>query len=91
LLSSFGLIMAKYNTAGEEEFTEVVGDTYTGRNNADGSTNIVLNDGSTYTGYHHACGAINAVITTSNAQALHANGSQYVILQADTVGYTPVG
>lgn len=83
--------MARYNTAGEEELTEQVGDTYTGRNNPDGSTNIVLNDGSTYTGRNHPSGAMNAVITTSHAVANHPNGSQYVILQADGVGYTPVG
>jgi hypothetical protein len=83
--------MARYNAAGEVELTEQVGDTYTGYNNADGSINIVLNDGSEYTGRTHPSGAMNAVITTSRAQANHANGSQYVILQADEVGYTPVG
>ena len=83
--------MPRYNTAGEIELTANDGSTYTGRNNVDGSINIVLNDGSTYTGRNHPNGSLNAVITTSRAQAQHANGSQYVILQADGVGYTPVG
>lgn len=83
--------MPRYNTAGEVELTSVVGDAVHGFHNATGSINYVVNDGSTYTGYNHPSGAINAVITTSRAQARHANGSQYIILQADTVGYTPVG
>jgi len=83
--------MPRYNAAGEEELTVQVGNTYTGRNNPNGSTNIVTNDGSTYTGRNHPSGAMNAVITTSRLTANHPNGSQYVILQADGVGYTPVG
>lgn len=83
--------MPRYNTTGEVELTENDGSAYSGRHNADGSLNIVLNDGSAYTGRNHPNGSLNAVITTSRAQATHANGSQYVILQADGVGYTPVG
>lgn len=83
--------MPRYNAKGETELTAVAGNALHGRHNADGSLNYVVNDGSTYTGYNHRSGAINAVITTSRAQARHANGSQYIILQADGVGYTPVG
>lgn len=83
--------MPLYNSAGEVELTSVAGNALHGRQAANGSINYVVNDGSTYTGYNHPSGAINAVITTSRAQALHPNGSQYIILQADGVGYTPVG
>jgi hypothetical protein len=83
--------MPKHNARGEVELTSVAGNALHGRNAADGSTNFVINDGSTYTGYNHRSGAINGVITTSRAATRHPNGSQYVILQADGVGYTPVG
>lgn len=83
--------MPRHNSKGEVELTSQVGNTYTGLHNPDGSMNFVINNGTTYTGYRHPSGAINGVITTSRAQAIHPNGSQYVILQADGVGYTPVG
>jgi len=83
--------MPRYNTKGEVELTSLPGNALHGRHNADGSLNMVINDGSTYTGRNHPSGALNAVITTSRAAAQHPNGSQYVILQADGVGYTPVG
>lgn len=83
--------MAHYNANGQTNLTAVDGSTYTGAQAADGSWYIVINDGSTYTGFRHRCGAINAVITTSLASASHTNGSMYVILQDDGVGYTPVG
>lgn len=83
--------MSRHNIRGEVELTSQVGNTYTGLHNSDGSINFVINNGSTYTGYMHSSGAINGVVTTSRAVSRHPNGSQYVILQADGVGYTPVG
>lgn len=83
--------MPRHNAKGETEFTERVGNTYTGLGAVDGTMNVVINDGSTYTGLRHPSGAYNAVITTSRAATRHPNGSMYVILQADGVGYTPVG
>lgn len=83
--------MARYNADGQINLTVVDGLTYVGMHAADGSINIVTNDGSTYTGRNHPCGAYNCVITTSRAQANHANGSMYIILQTDGVGHTPVG
>lgn len=83
--------MSRCNTRGETEFTERVGNTYTGLHAIDGSMNVVINNGSTYTGLRHPSGAYNAVVTTSRAATRHPNGSMYVILQADGVGYTPVG
>lgn len=83
--------MARYNADGEINLTSVVGNTRTGLQAADGSMNIVINNGSSYTGLMHACGAMNAVVTTSRAVSSAPNGSMYVILQTDGVGYTPVG
>lgn len=83
--------MARYNADGEVNLTSVVGNTRVGLHAADGTMNIVINDGTTRTGLYHACGAMNAVITTSRAAASAPNGSMYVILQTDGVGYTPVG
>lgn len=83
--------MPRYNNRGETELNSVAGNALHGRNAVDGTLNFVVNNGLTYTGYNHPSGAINAVITTSRAQSIHPNGSQYIILQADGVGYTPVG
>lgn len=83
--------MPRRNPKGEVELTSVAGNALHGRHAVDGSENFVINDGSTYTGFYHRSGAMNGVITTSRAAARHPNGSQYVILQADGVGYTPVG
>lgn len=83
--------MPRYNSAGEIELTTNDGSAYTGLHNVNGSMNIVINDGSVYTGRVHPNGSTNAVITTSRAAANHPNGSLYIILQADGVGYTPVG
>lgn len=83
--------MPRKNAKGEVEITSVAGNALHGFHNPDGSENYVINDGSSYTGLYHRSGAMNAVITTSRAAARHPNGSQFVILQADGVGYTPVG
>jgi hypothetical protein len=83
--------MPRQNAKGETEITSTVGNTYTGLHASDGTINYVINDGSTYTGFRHPSGAYNGVITTSRAATRHPNGSAYIILQADTVGYTPVG
>ena len=83
--------MARYNADGQVNLTVVNGLTYVGLNAANGTLNVVTNDGSTYKGRNHPCGAYNAVITTSRASTSHPNGSMYIILQTDGVGYTPVG
>lgn len=80
--------MALYNSDGQINLTVVDGNTYTGAQAADGSYYIVLNDGTSYTGARHRCGAMNAVVTTSRASASAPNGSVYVIIQNDGVGYT---
>ncbi len=83
--------MARYNADGQVNLTASDGSTRTGLHNANGNINIVINDGSTYTGRNHRSGGLNAVITTSRASTSHPNGSMYIILQTDGVGYTPVG
>jgi hypothetical protein len=81
--------MALYNADGQMNLTVVSGSSYTGAQAPDGSYYIVLNDGSTYTGARHACGAMNAVVSTSAGATTHPNGSMYVVVQEDGVGYTP--
>lgn len=83
--------MSRYNADGEINLTVTDGTVYTGLHAVDGSINVVLNDGSVYTGRNHPSGAMNAVVTTSRAVSSHSNGSQYIILQTDADGYTPVG
>lgn len=77
--------MALYNANGQIALTQVNGSSYTGRQAADGSWNIVINDGVTggYRGLMHPCGAINAVVVTDASASFYAaNGSMNVISNA---------
>jgi len=80
-----------YNVAGNQILTSVPGSSYTGIQNVNGSTNVVLTaENTTIKGANHPCGALwGTVVTAGTVSSMYAkDGSMNIILNGDAT-YSP--